>query len=214
MYNRELLAQSRRGIRRQIEESPSVIEIDRAEMVSDGFGGMTPTGTVTSHMVLVRISHEQRGVQAVSAVPAGLDTDLTLWLLAEYDANVLENDTFEFNGRVCRVGRIDPLKKFEGVQAIQAPLYIGDTVATGLVTGVTLDQAGPVTITTPVQLVATVAPANAINTAVTWASSDDLVVTVDDDGLVTAVGPGTATVTVTTVQGSFTDTCVFEVEDT
>jgi hypothetical protein len=212
MFNRELLKQARMGIQRQIEESPSVVTIMRQPTVSDGFGGMTPSGTpVDIGDRLVRISHERRGVQAVGDVPAGLDTNLTLWLLMSHDADILENDTFEFDGRTCRVGRIDPLKKFKGVQGKQAALYIGDEVASGLVTGVTLDESA-VTIDAPTQLTATVAPENAINQAVTWVSSVPGVATVSSTGLVTPVGPGTTIITVTTVQGSFSDTCSVEVE--
>lgn len=212
MFNRELLAQARRGIQRQIDESPSVVALMRQLTVSDGFGGMTPSGTpVSVGDRLVRISHERRGVQAVGDVPAGLDTNLTLWLLASWDSDILENDTFEFRSRVCRVGRVDPLIKFGGTQAIQAPLYIGDSVASGLVTGVTLDESA-VTIDSPLQLVATVAPDNAINKAVTWSSSVPGVATVSASGLVTPVAPGTTIITVTTVQGSFTATCTVEVE--
>jgi len=128
MFNRELLSQARRGIQRQIEESPSVVTLMRQPLVDDGFGGQTPSGTavaVTPNL-LCRISHERRGVQAIGEVPAGLDTNLTLWLLAPWDADVRENDTFTFRGRTCRVGRIDPLIKFGGAQALQAPLYIGN----------------------------------------------------------------------------------------
>jgi len=213
MFNRELIAQARRGIQRQIEESPSVVTLMRQPLVSDGFGGWTPSGTpvAVTPPLLCRVSHERAGVQTVGEVPAGLDTNLTLWLLASYDADVRENDTFEFAGRVQRVGRLDPLRKFDGVQGLQAPLYGGDEVETGLVTGVTLND-DAVTLVTTFQLVASVAPDNAINKAVTWGSSAPLVATVSATGLVTAIGPGTAVVTVTTVQGGFTDTCSFEVE--
>ena len=56
-------------------------------------------------------------------------------------------------------------------------------------------------------LTATVAPATATNQNVTWSSSDTDVATVDDDGVVTGVSAGTATITATTVDGGFTDTC-------
>jgi len=59
-------------------------------------------------------------------------------------------------------------------------------------------------------LVATVAPADATNTSVTWASSAPAVATVAL-GVVTPVAEGTATITVTTVDGSFTDTCAVTV---
>ena len=55
-------------------------------------------------------------------------------------------------------------------------------------------------------LTATITPGNATNQNVTWESSDTKVVTVDN-GLVTAVAEGSATITVTTEDGSKTATC-------
>ena len=56
-------------------------------------------------------------------------------------------------------------------------------------------------------LTATVEPANATNKAVTWSSDNISVATVDANGLVTAVAEGSATITVTTEDGSKTATC-------
>ena len=56
-------------------------------------------------------------------------------------------------------------------------------------------------------LTATITPDNATNKNVTWSSDDTSVATVDTSGLVTAVGAGTATITVTTVDQSKTATC-------
>jgi uncharacterized protein YjdB len=53
-------------------------------------------------------------------------------------------------------------------------------------------------------LTATVLPTNAANKEVSWSSSNPAVATVDANGTVTAVGVGTAIVTVTTVDGSKT----------
>ena len=55
-------------------------------------------------------------------------------------------------------------------------------------------------------LIATITPSNATNQNVTWESSDTKVVTVDN-GLVTAVAEGSATITVTTEDGRKTATC-------
>jgi len=55
-----------------------------------------------------------------------------------------------------------------------------------------------------VQLQATVAPHNATNRNVTWASSNTAIATVNASGLVTAVAPGNANITVTTRDGNFT----------
>ena len=53
-------------------------------------------------------------------------------------------------------------------------------------------------------------PENATNKTVSWVSSDDTVATVSD-GLVTAVGGGSATITVTTADGEYTATCAVKV---
>ena len=55
-------------------------------------------------------------------------------------------------------------------------------------------------------LTATITPDNATNKNVTWSSDNTSVATVNN-GVVSAVSEGTATITVTTVDGSFTDTC-------
>ncbi|MBN1649160.1 MAG: BspA family leucine-rich repeat surface protein [Spirochaetales bacterium] len=61
------------------------------------------------------------------------------------------------------------------------------------------------------QLTATVSPGDATNTTVSWESDNGLVATVTQSGLVTAQGEGTATITVTTEDGDFQDTCTVTV---
>jgi hypothetical protein len=80
------------------------------------------------------------------------------------------------------------------------------------VTGVTLNQneaqmtVGGETLT----LTATVNPNNATDQSVSWSTSDANVATVEN-GVVTAVAAGNATITVTTTDGSFTATCAVTV---
>lgn len=65
-----------------------------------------------------------------------------------------------------------------------------------------------------VELVATVLPESAANKAVTWSSDNTGVVTVSQSGVVTAVGSGTAHVTVTSVDNpNATATCSILVEN-
>ena len=83
-----------------------------------------------------------------------------------------------------------------------------------LVTGVTLDQANlELTEGETAQLTATVLPDNATNKNVTWSSDNPSVATVDQNGVVTAVAPGTATITATAADGSGkTAACTVTVE--
>ena len=104
----------------------------------------------------------------------------------------------------------------DGSNAIESVLNQTKVVisepATVAVTGVTLNQneaqmtVGGETLT----LSATVNPEGATDKSVTWSTSDGNVATVDN-GVVTAVAAGTATITVTTTDGSFTATCAVTV---
>ena len=82
------------------------------------------------------------------------------------------------------------------------------------VTGVEFSQD---TLTVPLartaQLEWTVLPADAANKNVTFTSDNDEVATVNTKGLVTGVAPGTANITVTTVDGGFTDVIAVTVEE-
>lgn len=62
------------------------------------------------------------------------------------------------------------------------------------------------------ELTAKISPDNATNKNVTWSSSNESVATVDENGLVTAVAAGTATITATTKDGNKTDQCEITVE--
>lgn len=82
------------------------------------------------------------------------------------------------------------------------------------VTGVTLNtNAAEVYEGGSLTLTAGVAPSEAVNKAVTWSSSDAAVASVVN-GKVTALKPGSATITVTTEDGGFTDTCIVTVKGT
>lgn len=62
-------------------------------------------------------------------------------------------------------------------------------------------------------ITATVEPTNATNKKVNWTTSDGKIATVDENGEVTAVAVGTATITATTEDGGKTATCNVTVED-
>jgi hypothetical protein len=214
MDNRLLLDQARRGINAQIRQSPTTVSLKRKRRIPDGLGGLMddPSDTGTEFFFRVRISHERSGVQTELPVPSGQDTSLSKWMLFPWNFDIREDEIITDQDRSYKIGKIDALRKFEGVIALQAPLIPAGTISDGIVTGVTLED-GPIdlSVSDTYQLTAVVTPLGAINQDLTWQSSDEDIATVDADGLVTAVGLGSATITVTTVDQSKTDTVVIEV---
>lgn len=76
------------------------------------------------------------------------------------------------------------------------------------VSGVTLDQTEVALLPgDSIPLIATVSPSNAKDKSVLFKSSDESIVTVDNDGNITAKNIGSATITVTTTDGGFTAEC-------
>lgn len=87
-------------------------------------------------------------------------------------------------------------------------------VAEGEVTGVALSEtAKTVGVGNSFNLTATVQPESAPNKAVTWSSDNEAVATVDGNGRVTTYQAGMATITVTTVVGSKTASCLVTVTE-
>ena len=87
-----------------------------------------------------------------------------------------------------------------------------EIITTVPVTGVsTSASSATLEIGETTQLSATVNPDNASNTEVLWSSNNTSVASVSSNGLVTAQAAGNATITVTTVDGNFTDTTIITV---
>lgn len=62
------------------------------------------------------------------------------------------------------------------------------------------------------QFEAIITPSNATNTNVSWKSADSSIVSIDKNGKATAKGLGTTTITVTSEEGGYTNTCTVVVE--
>ena len=92
------------------------------------------------------------------------------------------------------------------------PATVNVTAAPVAVTGVTIDETLSVNIGQTKTPSYTVAPAEATNKTVSFTSDNPAVATVNaTTGAVTGVSKGTATITVKTADGNFTDTCTVTV---
>ncbi|PSL23302.1 carbohydrate-binding protein [Chitinophaga ginsengisoli] len=69
-------------------------------------------------------------------------------------------------------------------------------------------SSGSLNIGSTQKLTATILPANATNKAKNWTSSNPAIATVDTSGKVTTIAPGIVTITVTTVDGNKTASCI------
>ena len=116
-----------------------------------------------------------------------------------FDGWYYNGELFDFNTKVT------------GDIKLEARWRAGDTNDAS-VTGVTLNQTSlamkPGETAT---LIATVEPSNAKDKSLTWESSDNSIVTVDENGNIKALKAGTATITVTTKDGGFKATATITV---
>ncbi len=81
------------------------------------------------------------------------------------------------------------------------------------VTGITIDETLTIDENGTGKINVTITPANATNKTIVWSSENEKVVSVDSNtGIVTAVSIGTTTITATTQDGNYTDTCTVTVQ--
>ncbi|WP_051775520.1 Ig-like domain-containing protein [Paenibacillus tyrfis] len=158
------------------------------------------------------ISMTAGGTEMLTATvePANATNKAVTWKSS--DPNVA---TVDASGKVTAVGAgtaTITVTTVDGSYTAAAEVNVSIPVTSIGVTGVKLNTSA-ISMTAGVteMLTATVEPANATNKAVTWKSSDPNVGTVDASGKVTAVGAGTATITVTTVDGGYQATSVIQV---
>ena len=90
---------------------------------------------------------------------------------------------------------------------VSMPLFVNVPV-TGLQMNVSKDT---IVVSEELQLQCTFIPANAVNQSLTWKSGNSAIATVDNNGLVLGLEPGTAVITAKSVDGAFEANCEIEV---
>jgi uncharacterized protein YjdB/putative cell wall-binding protein len=128
-------------------------------------------------------------------------------------------DVLVYSSNNTAVATVDATGKVTAVSAGSAIIHISSQSNPSLsadcavtvvvpVTGISLSSTTATLYNNnSVQLTATVAPTDATNKNVIWSSSNPAVVTVDANGKVTPVNPGTAIIKVSTVAGNLSATC-------
>ena len=91
----------------------------------------------------------------------------------------------------------------------ECTVYVGGAP----VTGISLDRSNKtISLHDTEELIAIVSPSNALNSNVTWKSSNWSVVDVDSNGKITGLKVGTATISATTEDGGFAAKCTVTVD--
>lgn len=116
--------------------------------------------------------------------------------------------TFTLTGTANQYYRVifEKTSSSKNAGLIASHVVFYNTTETTAVTGVTISGTATVNVGATTQLTATIAPANASNKNVTWASRDETIATVNSDGLVTGINNGVVEISATTEDGSFVDT--------
>lgn len=155
------------------------------------------------------------GTQDVTKTLTVANSSVTKGNAYEYTWNLSTDEMAKVNKNACTVTitNLSPSNSNSNKDRVaiwNLTVTAAEAVAATGVTGVTVNETASVQAGLSTTLTATVAPDNATNKKVTWSSSDETVATVSG-GKVTGVKAGTATITVTTEDGSFTDTCAVTV---
>ena len=177
--------------------------------VAPGIANIDKEGDVAEFTLTTNISEPSYAVEYYTTSTGDVTTTKPSWLGdVEFSGNTLDivvNENTDY------------------VRSAYLKVYSGSTYSSVItinqggkvhVSSVSLDKdEATVKVGKTLTLVATVSPDNATDKSVSWKSDDEDVATVDEDGVVTGVAAGPATITVTTTDGSKTAQCNITVID-
>jgi uncharacterized protein YjdB len=184
-----------------------VVDQQNLNAIMEGAGGGSTTVSVT-------------GV-SVSPTTVSISIGGTSQLTATVAPSNATNKTVSWSSNNTSVAAVSTSGLVTGVAAGSATITVttqdgGKTASSSItvssgsvaVTGVSVSPStASISVGGTSQLTATVVPSNATNKAVSWNSSNTSVASISSTGLVTGLAAGSAIITVTTQDGSFTATC-------
>lgn len=170
---------------------------------------ITPTGITISQSSLT-LEKDATAQLSATVTPSSANDKTVIWNSSDY--NTVDVNS---NGKVTAIDTgtaTITVSTADGKYSAKCTVTVNKP--TIRVTGITINKTA-VTLEKDetTQLIAGTQPSNADNTNITWTSDSETVAKVDDSGLVTAVGYGTATITAKTVDGGYTKTCVVYVPE-
>lgn len=184
--------------------SPRIEPQVESVVVIPGSARLAPGEQLQFHAEVCGASSVSQDVRWSVSEPASLGTGITAKGLLTIGKDEAPGDI-----SVYAVSVADSTKMCE----VRVTVIVETTGQAVPVTGIALnnEELSLTEIGQMAQLVAMVEPNCATNKFVLWSTSDDKVVTVSQDGLVTAVGNGSAVVTATTEDGGYKAVCVVTV---
>ena len=168
-------------------------------------------------------------VTGIAVNPTQIEIEIgeTTQLIKEVTPSFASNNDVIWASNNTSLVTVDEFGNIEGINEGTATIiattvdgnFTAETIVTVTepivsVTSITLEsQTEDIVVLEILDLTETVTPSNASNQSVVWTSSDSSVVTVDSDGVITGISEGTATITVTTLDGNFTAEAIVTVTE-
>lgn len=168
----------------------------------------TPVGEVTLDPSSMSINRGESSIVQLLFNPSQPYNDKVLWTTSNADVASVEGDSTKATVKGLKGGTATiSVITMDGLKVASCDVSVREPV-----TGLSLNQTS-VNSTMAVgsyQLSATVLPeGDGVNRNVSWTSSDESVITVDENGLVKFVAPGYATIICKTLDNSYIATCNF-----
>ena len=189
------------------------VDIGIAKAVVEGIGNFRGKSTVTFNIQRINVEEVVLSEHELELMPQ--DTfilDATIYPVNATLKDVVWNSSDERIATVDQNGKVTAIRNGDvEITVTTKDGGISDSCLVTVVTHVTNLVLSDGSLHLPFgeehQLKYVILPDDAVDQNVNWISSDEDVVTVDENGLVKAVGKGTAIITVVSVDGELSDSC-------